>query len=89
VSTSAQGMPDTMYFKRGETAPERVSQRSTNVDVPAPSRMAPVEERTPSAPSPMEDASGPAEGGGSKLPFIIVGVVVLAGAGVAAFFVLT
>jgi hypothetical protein len=93
-----------MYFKRGQTEPEKpASPRATTArDIEPPASLRPVEERAPrttesGSPGPRGELSASpsggeleaAGGGGSKVIYIVLGVVVLGAAGTAAFFAFT
>jgi hypothetical protein len=90
--------PDTMYFKRGQTEPEKPSARAATArDLEPAAAMRPAEERAPraaefsSSPSVHPGAHPPAvvSGGGSKVVYIVVGVVAFLAIGTAAFFAFT
>jgi hypothetical protein len=98
AAAGAGNLPDTMYFKRGQVEPERpVSPRApTARDLEPPASLRPIEERAPrsidpSSPSVMSPSPSPpvTTGGGSKVIYIVVGVIVLGGIATAAFFAFT
>lgn len=94
--------PDTMYFKRGTTEPERVSTGGGVDEVAVPSSSPAVEGNAPGAhsPAPISEAtpavapgrSAPVAyeepGGGNKTVLIVVGVVVVIGVVAAAILML-